>query len=56
MSVTEIKIEVLKRGKNMRWLVKEFGTSKTYLYRGISEQNLNVLKRIMNILERTPKS
>lgn len=51
MTLTELRIELLKLGKTVTWLAQQLGYSTTYLYLVINEQNAKELDRIDGILK-----
>ena len=50
MILNEIKIEVLKKGKNMQWLYEQLGYTKQYFYYVIRENKTEEIERIKKIL------
>ena len=47
----ELRIELLKINKDLKWLVEKLGYSRTYLYRVFEIQHSGEIERIKKILE-----
>ena len=50
MTLTEIKIELIKQGKTARWLAKQLGYTTSYMYDSIAKQKQSEIERIKKIL------
>ena len=51
MTLTELRIELLKQGKTVTWLAQQLNYSTTYLYRMVETGNVKELDRINEILK-----
>lgn len=51
MTLTEIKIELIKQGKTATWLSQQLGYSSAYMYRVIDEQKQSEINKIKEILK-----
>lgn len=50
MKFVDVKIELMKKGKDLKWLVNKLGYSRTYLYRVFEIQHTGEIERIKKIL------
>lgn len=51
MSIIELRIELIRKGKTATWLAQQLGYSNTYMYKVVKEQNKKELDRIQKILK-----
>ena len=51
MTLTELRIELMKQGKTVTWLAQQLGYSNTYLYKCMNDQNKKEIDRMKKILE-----
>jgi hypothetical protein len=50
MTVKDLRIELIKKGKTAIWLAAQLGYSNTYMYRVIEKGNAKEIGRIKKIL------
>ena len=56
MSIIELRIELIRKGKTATWLAQQLGYSNTYMYKVVKEQNKKELDRIQKILKEMLKN
>lgn len=51
MTIIDLKIELIKKGKTATWLAQQLGYSNTYLYRVVKQGKEKEIERIKEILK-----
>ena len=51
MTIIDLKIELIKKGKTATWLAQQLGYSNTYLYRVVNQGKEKEIERIKEILK-----